>query len=382
MLWACVCVSVAAAPKPPAGRGPELLRYDTPYYLVHTDLPPDGAAEAVARMARLGEVLRLRTRELGFNGTITARLPFVLYARHADYLAASGAPPDSAGVFLGDRLVAAATDARGSVAWHVVQHEAFHQFAAATTGTEFPAWLNEGLGEYFGEALFTGDGYTTGVVPTWRLARVKDSLKDNAFQPLGQFARLSQEQWNKDMTLARYDQAWSLVQFLLHGDGGRHRDRLVRCVKALGAGRSARQAWSDAFGDWPDLESAWKDYWERMPADGTPDVYAEANVATVTSFLARAVAAGQRFNSFDDFTRMAAAGNLRCDARDWLPSYLLKRALDDADKSGMTVRLSGAGKEMTLTASLRDGTDLVAGFTLLNGRAHSVTVSRAASPEP
>src|SRR5690242_18070641 len=104
MLWACACVCWAAATKPPAGgRGPELLRYETPYYLVYTDLPPDGAAEAVARMARLGEVLRLRTRDLGFNGKITVRLPFELYARHADYLAATHAAPDSAGVFLGDR---------------------------------------------------------------------------------------------------------------------------------------------------------------------------------------------------------------------------------------------------------------------------------------
>jgi len=380
MLWACVCASLAAAPKPPAGRGPELLRYDTPYYLVYTDLPPDGAAEAVARMARLGEVLRLRTRELGFSGKITARLPFFLYARHGDYLAATHAAPDSAGVFLGDRLVAAATDSRGSAAWHVVQHEAFHQFAAATTGTEFPAWLNEGLGEYFGEALFTGDGYTTGVVPAWRLARVKRSLKDNTLQPLAGFARLSQQQWNQQMTLARYDQAWSLVQFLLHGDAGKHRERVARYVKSLGDGRSHEQAWSDAFGDWADFTRAWNDYWERLPPEGTPGVYAETNVATVTSFLARAAAAGQQFDSFADFTGIATSGNLRCDPKDWLPPYLLKRALDEADKSGTTFCLAGSDKATTLTARLHDGTELVGRFTLLNGRPHTIAVTRSTSP--
>jgi hypothetical protein len=380
-LWAFACAVAAAAPKSPAGRGPELLRYDTPYYLVYTDLPPDGAAEAVARMGRLGEVLRLRTRDLGFNGKITARLPFVLYARHADYLAAAHAAPDSAGVFLGERLVAAATDSRGSAAWHVVQHEAFHQFAAATTGTEFPAWLNEGLGEYFGEALFTGDGYTAGVVPAWRVARVKRSLKDGAFEPLAGFARVSQEQWNKQMTLARYDQAWSLVQFLLHAEEGKHRGRLVRYVKSLGGGRPAEQAWAEAFGDWVALESAWKTYWQKMPAEGTQEVYAEAAVATVTSFLARAVAAGQQFDSFDDFTRLAAAGDLRCDPRDWLPPYLLKRALDEAGESGMKYRLAGTGKATALTARLPDGTELVGRITLLNGRVHSVAVTRSALPE-
>ena len=40
--------------------------------------------------------------------------------------------------------------------WHTVQHEGFHQFAHAVIGGDIPTWLNEGLAEYFGEALFTG----------------------------------------------------------------------------------------------------------------------------------------------------------------------------------------------------------------------------------
>lgn len=383
VLCACVCVGTAgAAPQRGATGGPELRLYETPYYLIHTDLPPEGAAEAQARMFRLGDVLRGRTRELGFSGRITQRLPFFLYARHADYLAATRLGPDSAGVFLGDRLVAAATDSRGSAAWHVVQHEAFHQFPAATTGTEFPAWLNEGLGEYFGEALFTGDGYTTGAVPAWRLARVRRSLSGDMFQPLAGFARISQEDWNRDMTLARYDQAWSLVQFLLHADAGKHRDRVVRYVKCLSGGRSHERAWSGAFGDWPEIDSAWKGYWQRMPEEGTPEVYTGANVATVTSFLARAVAAGQQVDSFGDFARMAGAGNLRCDPREWLPPYLLKQALDAAAKSGTTFTLEGGGKATTLSARLPDGTEYVGRFTLIDGRAYSTEVTRNAAPRP
>ena len=46
----------------PAARAEPLRRYDTPYYMIYTDLPPDGAAEAVVRMTRLGEDLRRRTR--------------------------------------------------------------------------------------------------------------------------------------------------------------------------------------------------------------------------------------------------------------------------------------------------------------------------------
>src|SRR5215207_240110 len=130
----CLCIAAADAPRA-APDAPRLRRYDTPYYVVHTDLPPEGAVEAVVRMTKLGDELRRRTRDLGFRGRIEQRLPFYLYARHADYVAAAKAPPESAGVFLGDRLVAAAADARGSAGWHVIQHEAFHQFAAAVPGT-------------------------------------------------------------------------------------------------------------------------------------------------------------------------------------------------------------------------------------------------------
>ena len=374
---AVLCLALCATA--PAPRGAALRRFDTPYYVVHTDLPPEGAAEAVVRMTRLGDELRRRTRELGFNGRIEQRLPFFLYARHADFLAATGEAKTSAGVFLGDRLVAAGTDARGSAAWPVVQHESFHQFAAATTGTELPAWLNEGLGEYFGEALFTGDGYTTGVVPAWRAARVKQSLKDNRFEPLAGFALLSQDEWNREMTMARYDQAWSMVQFLLHADDARHRQRLVRYVKALCSGRSVKDAWSSAFGDRTDLEAEWKDYWLDLAEHGTPDVYAEATVATFTSFLARATAAGQGFESFADFTRAAEKGEIQCGASDWLPPYLLRHAIESARKDGVNYHFD----QTTLIARLPTGEALRGSFTLRDGRVAAVTVEREpATPEP
>ena len=124
-----------------------------------------------------------------------------------------------------------------------MQHEAFHQFAAAHRGTELPAWLNEGLAEYFGEGLFTGDAFVTGAVPAWRLARVKRSLAAGAFQPLPEFLSMTQAEWNEKVTSnetlkAHYDQAWSLAQYLLHAGGGRHREGLVGFVKSLAAGDS------------------------------------------------------------------------------------------------------------------------------------------------
>ena len=383
--FAALVVLVASAPTvaaPAAPRPPELRRYDTPYYVIHTDLPPEGAAEAVARMTPLATELRNRTRALGFAGRIETRLPFYLYARREDYLA-TGAPPQTAGAFLGDRLVAAAVDDRGSATWHVVQHEAFHQFAAAAPGNELPAWLNEGLGEYFGEALFTGDGYVCGVVPEWRLGRVKQSLNGKAFQPLAGFAQISQGQWNQAMTIARYDQAWSLVQFLLHADSGKHRARVVAYVQALGAGKAPAAAWDAAFSGLTGLEQRWKQYWLGLPDAGAPDVLNEATVATLTSFLARAVAAGQQFDSFEAFARAARAGTLRCHRQDWLPPALLLQSLDLIPKRAK-VSIAGRGPATHLLASFPGRSDWAGTFHLIDKRVAAVTVGRATlvAPEP
>lgn len=369
-----------------AARGLALRRYDTPYYIIHTDLPPEEAAEAVARMARLGENLRRRTRDLGFGGRIDRRLPFYLYARHADYVAAAKAPAASAGMFLGDRLVAAAADARGNTAWHTVQHEAFHQFADAAPGTPVPAWLNEGLGEYFGEALFTGDGYVAGIVPPWRLARVKQSIREKIFPPLAGLARLSQDEWNRDMSIARYDHAWSLVQFLLHDDGGIHSDRVVRYVKSLGAGKTPMEAWVVAFSDWDGLESRWERYWLELPDDGTPREKAEAIVATVTSFVARAIAGGQAFRAFDEFADAARDGALRSSGKgDWLPASPLGWALDDASKAKIQFELLGQGKATLVVGKLSSGGRLIGQFVLTDGRVVRVEVvgsDALSAPQP
>ncbi len=56
------------------------------------------------------------------------------------------------------------------------------------------------------------------------------------------------EQWRAEMGIANYDQAWSMVHFLVHGDGGRYQPAFAKCVRELSPGRSADGAWRDAVG--------------------------------------------------------------------------------------------------------------------------------------
>ncbi|HXE55950.1 MAG TPA: hypothetical protein VN541_23190, partial [Tepidisphaeraceae bacterium] len=147
----------------------KLQVYQTRHYDIHTDLDTDDVKEAAVRMTRMFEEYRLRTR--GFSGDIRNRFPFYLYRNADDYFDAGGLP-GSAGVFNGTSLMAIAGDHVSNGTWHVVQHEGFHQFAAAVIRGNLPTWLNEGLAEYFGESIFTGDGYISGIIPPGRLRRV------------------------------------------------------------------------------------------------------------------------------------------------------------------------------------------------------------------
>src|SRR5262245_47586979 len=128
VIWAIlICVHLCSS----AALAQNLQRYETPYYILHTDVPRDQAQEAAVRMTRMAEEYHNRTRE--FSGVITTKFPFYLYRERADYETAGGLPK-SAGFFNGEALhayVGAKTDDR---TWHTVQHEGFHQFTAAVIG--------------------------------------------------------------------------------------------------------------------------------------------------------------------------------------------------------------------------------------------------------
>ena len=163
----------------------QLKCYDTRYYTIYTDIAPEDEKEAAIRMTRMAEEYHERTKS--FSGVIRTRFPFYLFKSPTDYYAAGGMP-GSAGVFMydqhGGKLMAVAGKKTSQDTWHVVQHEGFHQFAHAVIGGTMPIWLDEGLAEYFGESIFTGDGFVTGVIPPWRLSRLKTEIADKKLMAL------------------------------------------------------------------------------------------------------------------------------------------------------------------------------------------------------
>ena len=58
-------------------QAPDLPKYETKYYIIHTDLELDDAREAAIRVTKMAEVYADRTR--GFSGAIRKKFPFILF---------------------------------------------------------------------------------------------------------------------------------------------------------------------------------------------------------------------------------------------------------------------------------------------------------------
>jgi hypothetical protein len=356
-----------------------LKAYPTRYYLLHTDLSEPEVREVALRMTKMAEEYHARTR--GFAGQIRDRLDFFLYRRVEDYVA-SGGPPGTAGVFDRRSLRAVAGEKLDDRAWSTIQHEGFHQFAQHVIhDTNLPIWVNEGLAEYFGEAAFTGDGFVSGLMPPWRVARVKKHLEAGRFKPIAEMMALSHAQWNAEMDVVNYDQAWAMVQFLAHGDDGRYQQAFERFMSELGRGRVWSDAWTLAFGDARGFEDRFRAWWLAQGEHPTRDLYAHVTVAQLTGLLARAASQQQSFDDIDALLAAVEADQTRAHADDWLPASLNAAALRGVKRARAegAVFSMGTGKSQqpTVVCRFEDGTTVTGSFTLRGTRVRAVEVTRA-----
>lgn len=357
---------------PPAMPDSTLQVYGSKYYIIRTDLPPEQVKEVVIRMNKMAEEYHARTQ--GFSGDIRERLPFYLFKDRDEYLRAGGLP-GSGGVFDGSKLMAVAGDQPTSRTWHVVQHEGFHQFAHAVIRGELPTWLDEGIAEYFGESLFTGDAFVSGVVPPWRLQRLKEEIKAARLKSIKDIMLTTHEQWNGRLSIENYDEAWSMVHFLAHGENGRYQDAFVTFMKLIGRGIPWAVAWKQTFGDASGFEQRWREYWLNQPASPTHELYIRAAAETFNSFLARATALKQHFGGFDEFLSAAKSGTLQTGETmdDWLPPSLARQAAEIASNLDVNWSLEpGADRLPTIVCALPDGRRFIGNYTLRGGRIISI----------
>jgi hypothetical protein len=404
-----VCAMLSAGqPRKAGGNDPrtldgQLKPTESRYYMIYTDVDADSAKEAVIRMTKMAEEYHDRTSKL-FRGQINKKLPFYLYANGADYNRAGGMT-GTAGVFNGEALMAMAIPARrggvggavGPETWHVVQHEGFHQFVRSVIRGDIPIWVNEGLAEYFGEGIFTGDGMITGVIPPERLARVQARFKlsgANGFPSIKTMMAMSHDEWNRAMQTgqnakagANYDMGWTMVHFLAHAENGKYQDTFANFLVLVGNGRSWEQAWQKSFGSVEGFEEKWKTYWTELPENPTADLYAQAAVSTMTAFAARAATQKQVFESFD--TLLATdPKDLKYNPADWLPPSLFASTRDSVSKlrgQGCVFTLvQPKGSSPSIQCATADGAKFTGTCSTSGGRAGKVNVdiTKASAPKP
>ena len=339
--------------------------YQSPYYDIFTDVGPERAQEAILRMTRMAEEYHERTKE--FSGVIRTKFPFYLFKNGADYYAAGGMT-GSSGVFMvrgsEAKLMAIAGEKNTNGTWHVVQHEGFHQFAHAVIGGDLPSWLNEGLAEYFGEGIFTGDGMVTGVISPNRCKRVQDEIKNKRFKSIKQMMLLSHAQWNAEMDVTNYDMAWSMAHFLAHGDNGKYQGAFSNFVRDIGRNRTWDRAWESNFGSAEGFEKQWSEWWLALDPYVTKDLYVKAVVSTICSYVGRAGTQKQTFDNLDEFAKNAKEGTLKIAQEDWLPPTLITNMLNLKDQLGKDIKyeLGKDPKNVQVIATLPDETRLVASY--------------------
>jgi hypothetical protein len=401
--WALAPQAGAAAGRPRGARA-QLKAHATRYYVIYTDLDANSTREAVARMTAMAEEYHRRTR--GFAGVIRKRMGFYLFSKEKDYYDA-GATRGSAGIYDAGRgvLLAVANYGTSDRLWHVVQHEGFHQFIDKVIGGDLPIWVNEGMAEYFAHGVWTGDGFVTGVIPPYRLKRLQGHIRADRIVPFAEMLTMTHKDWSEDVrdyhgpngkgaragkaaqasgvsapagagaeehTAAQarvnYDQAWSMVHFLVQAENGKYRKAFSAMIKDVSRKRDWKASFEDRFG--PNIEAfekRYRDWWLARGPNPTEDLYIQAVVQTMTSFLARATAQGQKFASADALLREARRGHLKHHKDQWLPPRLLENtllyarkwrrgwALDNTPKRPRLLLQWGATKTFTGTFSTSRG---------------------------
>lgn len=161
------------------------------------------------------------------------------------------------------------------VTLETLQHEGFHQFAHHHIGARLPLWVNEGLAEYFGDAKMVGGQMRIGFASGRRITAMQDAVNDGKVIDLDELMAMPTGRWqmnlvrNRERGRLQYDQSWSMVHFLIHGDDGRYRQAFERYLTRLSEGHEHAAAFEAAFGanDTAAFRQRWLAFVQSMEPD-------------------------------------------------------------------------------------------------------------------
>ncbi len=264
-----------------ASAAESLRSFKTQFYIIQTDLEKGEVVEFGRHMDRI--FAQYQRRFQGFRSRRGGLMSVFLFRDrdgYAEFMRRTGIAADNSGgmFFVNPSSEGLATWTGGrsrSEAFEVLQHEGFHQFAYNYFGPELPIWANEGLAQYFEDALLVGARLEVGLVDDRRLAVVKRALAEGEAVPMRELLTISSQDWgrtlqaNPQRSMLLYAQSWSLVYFLVHADNGKYQKAFSTYLELISNGRDSRAAFERAFGvtDARPIERRWRAYIESLEPD-------------------------------------------------------------------------------------------------------------------
>jgi tetratricopeptide (TPR) repeat protein len=139
----------------------------------------------------------------------------------------------------------------------IVYHEYIHELLRLNF-TRLPAWLDEGLAEFYGNTQFRASQVIIGA-PSPRLAL----LRKEAPYPLQTVLSVNQRSpyyYDKDKVGMFYAESWGLTHFLIFGKGMGNGQRMNEYLKLLQQKMDSQQAFAQVFGNPGDVEKLFQEY--------------------------------------------------------------------------------------------------------------------------
>lgn len=160
--------------------------------------------------------------------------------------------------------------ANGENPYHWMLHEVTHQLLTEASGYKLRRWLNEGMATYLGSSKISGNVLQVGnpdkaAYPIWWLAEVRfDQASKPTFSgsPIPSLQEIIEESGPPvgENVNSYYIAWWSLVHFLMQGDGGTHRQGAIELLKEGGSPESFQRL----IGNYADIEPSWHHHLQSL----------------------------------------------------------------------------------------------------------------------
>ncbi len=149
--------------------------------------------------------------------------------------------------------------------YHEATHQLFQQSrpVAVNAGEKANCWLIEGIAMYMETFRREGDCFVLGGLGDVRLEAARYHLAKNDFYvPFEKLVRMGVRDIQTHPEIAKlYSQIAAMTSFLVHYDGGRYRDALVKCLAATYDGNQDPDLLAHATGtDYTELDKQYRAY--------------------------------------------------------------------------------------------------------------------------